>query len=117
MQYLFAADRGNPKRARRYDPLSPPMLNILKSLVVQCDSAGVPISLCGEMAGRPLEAMALVGLGFRSLSMTPAALGPVKTMVRRLAVRRSEERRVGKECVSTCRSRWSPYPLKKKNKS
>src|SRR3546814_9215275 len=87
MQYLFAADRGNPKLARRYDPLSPPMLNILKSLVVQCDSAGVPISLCGEMAGRPLEAMALVGLGFRSLSMTPAALGPVKTMVRRLEVR------------------------------
>src|SRR3546814_3127027 len=65
----------------------PILLNILKSLVVQCDSAGVPISLCGEMAGRPLEAMALVGLGFRSLSMTPAALGPVKTMVRRLEVR------------------------------
>jgi phosphotransferase system enzyme I (PtsP) len=85
-QYLFAADRGNPKVARRYDPLSPPMLNMLRTLVRDCDAAGVPVSLCGEMASRPLEAMALVGVGFRSLSMTPGAFGAVKTMIRRLEV-------------------------------
>ncbi|HET8726647.1 MAG TPA: phosphoenolpyruvate--protein phosphotransferase [Alphaproteobacteria bacterium] len=86
MQYLFAADRGNPKLARRYDVLSPPMLNVLKAIVDQCNAAGVPLGLCGEMAGRPLEAMALVGIGFRSLSMAPAALGAIKTMIRSLEV-------------------------------
>jgi phosphotransferase system enzyme I (PtsP) len=86
MQYLFAADRGNPRISNRYDPLSPPMLSLLRHLVERCDSAGVPVSLCGEMAGRPLDAMTLIGLGFRSLSMAPPAVGPVKTMLRSLNV-------------------------------
>ena len=85
-QYLFASDRGDPELAQRYDALSPPMLALLHYLVRQCNAAGVPVSLCGEMAGRPLDAMALVGLGFRNLSMPAGAVGPVRAMVRSLAV-------------------------------
>ncbi len=86
MQFLFASDRGNPRLSERYDPLSPPVLTILRQLVKTCDEAGVPLAICGEIAGRPLEAMTLIGLGFRSLSMSPQAIGPVKTMVRSLEV-------------------------------
>ena len=86
MQYMFAADRGNPRINNRYDPLSPPMLNMFRHLVGLCDAAGVPLSVCGEMAGRPLDAMALIGIGFRSLSMSPPAVGPVKSMLRSLNV-------------------------------
>lgn len=84
IQYSFASDRGNPRTATRYDPLSPAILRMLRSLVAAADEAGKPVSLCGEMAGRPLEAMALIGLGFRSLSMSPPSVGPVKTMLRSL---------------------------------
>lgn len=83
-QFLFASDRGNPLVAGRYDPLSPAVLAVLRMLVERCRTAGVPVSLCGEMAGRPIEAMTLVGLGLRELSMPPAMLGPVKAMVRSL---------------------------------
>ena len=84
-QFLFASDRGNPRLADRYDPLSPGALSFLRYLVTECEKAGVPISLCGEMAGRPLDAMALVAIGFRSLSMAPSAIGPVKAMIRSLS--------------------------------
>jgi phosphotransferase system enzyme I (PtsP) len=83
-QFLFASDRGNPRLVERYDPLSPPALAFLREAVRMCEAAGTPIALCGEMAGRPLEAMVLVGLGFRSLSMVPSAIGPVKAMIRSL---------------------------------
>lgn len=89
-QYLYAADRGNPMISRRYDPLSPALLTLLRELALRCREADVPVGLCGEMAARPLEAMALVGLGFRSLSMSPAAVGPVKMMIRSLDVGRLE---------------------------
>ena len=78
MQYLFAADRGNPRVADRYDPLSPPALRALKAIQDACAETGTPVSVCGEMAGRPLEAFALVALGFERLSMPPAGIGPVK---------------------------------------
>ena len=81
MQFFFASDRGNPRLGSRYDLLSPPMLNFLKGIVEPARARGVPVTLCGEMAGRPLEAMALIGLGFRSLSMAPASVGPVKQMI------------------------------------
>ncbi len=81
MQFFFASDRGNPRLGSRYDLLSPPMLNFLKGIVDSARQRGVPVTLCGEMAGRPLEAMALIGLGFRSLSMAPASVGPVKQML------------------------------------
>ena len=84
LQFLFAADRGNPHLADRYDALSPPVLSFLGALIEQGHAANTPFTLCGDIAGRPLEAMALVGLGYRSLSMTAAAMGPVKELIRRL---------------------------------
>ncbi|WP_034160878.1 phosphoenolpyruvate--protein phosphotransferase [Sphingomonas sp. ERG5] len=83
-QFLFAADRANPKLAERYDWLSPAILRFLARLVPPTTAAGVPLGVCGEMGGRPLEAMALIGLGIDRLSITPAAVGPIKAMVRSL---------------------------------
>ena len=85
-QFMFASDRGNPRVADRYDVLAPGLLKLLQTLVERCDDGGVPISLCGEMAGRPIEAMALIGLGFRDISMPPASIGAVKSMVQSLSV-------------------------------
>ena len=90
MQFLFAADRTNAQVASRYDSLSVAPLRALKMVVKACKKHKVPITLCGEMAGRPLEAMALIGLGFRSVSMAPASIGPVKTMILSLDARAME---------------------------
>ena len=84
VQFLFACDRGNPRLADRYDPLSMPMLALLREVIERTGNAGVPLSMCGEMAGNPIEAMTLIGLGFRTLSMAATAIGPVKTMIRSL---------------------------------
>jgi phosphotransferase system enzyme I (PtsP) len=84
MQFLFAVDRGNSRVSNRYDLLSPAVLGFLRFIVLKCRAHNVPVTLCGEMSGKPLEAMALVGLGFRRISMSPAAIGPVKMMVRSL---------------------------------
>src|ERR1700744_233969 len=86
VQFLFAADRGNPRLAGRYDPLSPSVLRVLGQIASGCAACGLPVTVCGEMAGDPLEAMALVGLGFRALSMSPSSIGPVKAMIRSLDV-------------------------------
>jgi phosphotransferase system enzyme I (PtsP) len=83
-QFLFAADRAHPKLAERYDWLSPAVLRFLARVVRQCREADVPVAVCGEMGGRPLEAMALIGLGLDRLSITPAAVGPIKAMIRSL---------------------------------
>ena len=83
-QFLFAADRGHPRLAHRYDPLHPAMVRLLDMVARTCLNDGTPVSLCGEMAGNPLDAMILLGLGYTSLSMAPAAVGPVKAMVRTL---------------------------------
>lgn len=85
-QFMFATDRGNPRVADRYDVLSPGLLSLLKSLVERCDESDVSLSLCGEMAGRPIEAMALIGMGFRNISMPPSTIGAVKSMIRSLSV-------------------------------
>ena len=84
MQFLFASDRGNPRLANRYDELSPSALSLVRDIVQRCDAAKVPVSLCGEAAGRPVDAMALLGLGLRSISMGAASVGAVKMMVRSL---------------------------------
>jgi phosphotransferase system enzyme I (PtsP) len=84
VQFLFACDRGNPRLADRYDPLSAPMLALLREVVGQTNASAVPLSMCGEMAGNPIEAMVLIALGFRTLSMTGTAIGSVKTMIRSL---------------------------------
>ncbi len=86
-QFLFAADRANPRLADRYDWLSPSVLRFLRRIVRACDAAGVPITICGEMGGRPLEALALLALGIDRLSITPAAVLPIKAMVRTVALK------------------------------
>jgi phosphotransferase system, enzyme I, PtsP len=91
VQFLFAADRGNPRLAQRYDPLGAPVLRLLAEVVQACRDARVPVAVCGEMAGQPIDAMALIGIGFRTLSMAPANLGPVKAMIRSLDLAPLEE--------------------------
>ncbi|WP_404287827.1 phosphoenolpyruvate--protein phosphotransferase [Microvirga sp. RSM25] len=81
MQFLFASDRENRRVADRFDPLSAPMLRALNMVVEQAQASGCLATVCGEIGGRPLEAMALIGLGFRSLSMSPSSIGPVKAML------------------------------------
>lgn len=83
-QFLFACDRGNPALADRYDMLSPPALSFFRDLIERCRAAGVRLSICGEVASQPLEAMALIGLGLRHLSMAPREVGPIKAMLRSL---------------------------------
>jgi phosphotransferase system enzyme I (PtsP) len=84
LQFLFACDRGNPRLADRYDPLSAPMLALFREIIAYSRAAGTSLSMCGDLAGNPLEAMVLVALGFRTLSMAATAIGPVKTMIRTL---------------------------------
>ncbi len=90
LQFLFAADRGTPSLFSRYDLLSQPVLSLLEQLLQAARAAkggtGVPVSLCGEAASRPLEAMALVGLGFASLSMPASGILPVKALLAGLDV-------------------------------
>lgn len=88
MQFLYASDRGNVAVSNRYDILSAGCLRVLRGVVREAGAAGVPVSVCGEIAGRPLEAMALVGLGFRSLSMASSSIGPARLMIRGLDARR-----------------------------
>ena len=83
-QFLFAADRADQRLAARYDWLSPAILRFLKRVVDQARAANIPVRVCGEMGGRPLEAMALIGIGIDNFSITPAGVGPVKAMVRSL---------------------------------
>ena len=90
MQFLFAADRGNKRVADRFDPLSAPVLRALLLIVDKGRAAGKPVSLCGELASKPIGALALVALGLRSLSLTPSALGAVKAMLLDLDVKKAE---------------------------
>jgi phosphotransferase system enzyme I (PtsP) len=90
MQYFFAADRNNTLVADRYDALSVAPLRALGAIAEAARRHERPLSLCGEMAGRPLEAMTLIGLGYRSISMSPASIGPVKSMVLSLDARALE---------------------------
>ena len=80
-QYLYAADRTNPLTSDRYDPLSPPTLRALAQIQKACAESGTPVSVCGELAGRPLEAFALIALGFQRLSAPAGGVGPVKRMI------------------------------------
>ena len=84
VQFLFATDRGNPKLAGRYDPLSPAALSALRLIVEKGKQHGKSVTLCGELGGKPLEAMGLAGVGLTSMSMVPSGIGPVKAMVRSL---------------------------------
>jgi len=81
MQFFYAVDRGNAMVTDRFDMLSSSFLSMLKYIATECQRANVPFSICGDAAGKPLEAMALIGLGYRNLSMSMDAIGPVKEMV------------------------------------
>jgi phosphotransferase system enzyme I (PtsP) len=81
VQFLYASDRSNPRLEGRYDALSAPVLGLLGDIAAQCRAAGVPLTVCGEMAGDPLAALALLGLGVRRLSMAPGNIDAVRAMV------------------------------------
>ena len=82
VQFLFAADRSNAKLAERYDWLSPSIMRFIRRCVRSVEGTGVDLTVCGEMGGRRHEALALLGIGIRRMSITPAAVGPVKEMIR-----------------------------------
>ena len=84
MQFLFAADRGNSAIVDRYSILKPSALRFLKQAVDKCNEFRVPIHICGDISGKFSYVLALLGLGFRSFSLTPADIGPIKKIVRSL---------------------------------
>ena len=90
-QFIFACDRGNPRLTERYDVLSAPFLSMLQEIINKANQHKVYCSVCGEMAGNPIEALALIGLGFRNLSMSGSSLGRVKTMIRSLNIEDIED--------------------------
>jgi phosphotransferase system enzyme I (PtsP) len=81
LQFLYAADRGNTRVSARFDPLSAPALRALKEIVDKGRAFNKPVTLCGELASSPVGALALIGLGYRALSLTPSAMGPVKALL------------------------------------
>ena len=82
-QFFFAADRENERVRRRYDTLNVSFLSLIERIVERCERSGTPLSFCGEDAGRPIEALCLAAIGIRTLSMRPASIGPVKSLLRR----------------------------------
>jgi phosphotransferase system enzyme I (PtsP) len=83
-QFVMAVDRGNTQLSDRFDTLSSPFLRVLKQIADAGLRNHTPVTLCGELAGKPISAMALIGLGYRSISMSPASIGPVKAMLTEL---------------------------------
>jgi len=90
MQFLYAADRGNARVADRFDPLSTPVLRALKEITDKAKTHGKPVALCGELASQPIGALALAILGYRTLSLSPSAVGPVKAMLLELDCKKGE---------------------------
>jgi phosphotransferase system enzyme I (PtsP) len=89
-QFLYAVDRSNRRVADRFDPLSGPVLRALKTIADKAEASGKPVTLCGELASKPIGALALIGLGYRLLSLTPSSIGPVKALVLDLDARKVE---------------------------
>lgn len=90
-QFFFACDRGNSRLNDRYDVLSAPFLRLLKDIVSKADCAGVTCSVCGEMASNPIEALALIGLGYRNLSSSGISFGKIKSLIRTARVDEIED--------------------------
>jgi phosphotransferase system enzyme I (PtsP) len=82
-QFFFAADRENERVRRRYDTLNVSFLTFLEGIVERCRETDTALSFCGEDAGRPVEALCFAAIGLRALSMRPASIGPVKSLLRR----------------------------------
>ncbi len=99
-QFLFAADRANPKLAERYDWLSPAILRFLDRIVKGLVGTEIDLGVCGEMGGRRLEALALLGIGYRRLSITPAAVGPIKELIRKVDLKE----------ISAAMGQWLRHP-------
>ena len=91
-QFFFAADRENERVRRRYDTLNVSFLSFIEQIVQRCAEVGTPLSFCGEDAGRPIEAVCFAAMGLRTLSMRPASIGPVKSLLRKTDI--SEVRKV-----------------------
>ena len=83
-QFFFAADRENEKVRKRYDMLSTSFLSFLKLIVKKSEKYKLPLSYCGEDAGKPIEALVLCSLGFKTLSMQPNCIAPVKSLLRNI---------------------------------
>ena len=80
-QFFYAADRGNKRVAERFDPIASPILRALRDIVIKARAHNKPVALCGELASSPIGALALVAIGYRSLSLSPTAVGPVKAVL------------------------------------
>ncbi len=91
IQYTLAVDRNNKKVANFYKPLNPAILILIHSIIDAANQAGIPVSLCGEMAGNPLYTSLLLGFGLRQLSMSPLMLTEVKERVRAISIQECEE--------------------------
>jgi phosphotransferase system enzyme I (PtsI) len=91
IQYTIAVDRGNERIAYLYEPFHPGVLRMLRLIVENGHAHGIPVAMCGEMAGDPLSTVLLVGLGFDELSMSSASIPEVKRIIRSVSVREAEE--------------------------
>jgi phosphoenolpyruvate-protein phosphotransferase (PTS system enzyme I) len=91
VQYLMAADRDNPRVSHLCQPLSPAVLRVLASVIATCNRAGKPVTLCGEMAGRPRAVVLLFGMGLRSFSMSPAFIPTIKELMSHLTQAKAEK--------------------------
>jgi phosphotransferase system enzyme I (PtsP) len=115
-QFFFAADRENERVRKRYDTLNPAFLGFLEGIVDRCNKAGTPVSFCGEDAGRPVEALCFAAIGFRTLSMRPASVGPVKHVLRRVDLNEVREimdasREAGDPSVRRAVADWLAYQV------
>ena len=91
VQYLMAADRDNPKVAHLCQPLAPPVLIVLKNVIEVCNAANVPITVCGEMAGKPRAFVLLLGMGLRRFSMSPAFVPSIKQLASQISTEEAEQ--------------------------
>jgi phosphotransferase system, enzyme I, PtsP len=89
VQFFYAADRGNSRVADRFDAISVPVLRALKTIADKGRAHAKPVTLCGELASKPIGALALVAIGYRALSLSPSAVGPVKAMLLDVNVRKA----------------------------
>ena len=113
-QFFFAADRENEQVRRRYDTLNVSFLNFLEMIVTRCAETETDLSFCGEDAGRPIEALCFAAMGLRKLSMRPASIGPVKSLLRRVDLRElraviREAQATGAMSVRSAVANWLAY--------
>ena len=91
VQYLMAADRDNPKVSHLCQPLAPPVLITLKRVIEACNRSNTPVTLCGEMAGKPGAFLLLLGMGLRRFSMSPAFVPSIKQLTRQVSIKQTEQ--------------------------